>query len=78
MQLITDSENLLKAYINSVRWSPCGNYLATASDDREVKVTEFRSGGVIFKAKTPDNSNRIQSFILIILSPGPAFSVCFI
>lgn len=63
--------------ITTVRWSSCGNVLATASWDTNIKLTEFSTGHPIYKAKTADESNKFDSQIFIGYL-DKASSLCFL
>ena len=63
--------------INCVRWSPSGDKLASASDDKTINLLDFKTGKVLYAGKTSDKSKLsisevIQNHIDL------AYSVCFI
>ena len=43
--------------INSVRWSPSGDMLSSASSDHTVALLDFKTGEVLFSGKTSDEGN---------------------
>ena len=65
-------------WINSVRWNVQGNLLATASDDKSVKVFEMTSGNIIYtegaggkqstsgKITNPLNNNRSSNVCMFL------------
>ena len=42
--------------INCVRWSPSGDKLASASDDKTVQLLDFKTGKVLYTGNTSDGS----------------------
>ena len=49
------------AAINSVKWSPCGRFLATASDDGTVKLMEFSTSKILYEKKGA--TGQLASFV---------------
>lgn len=62
-------ENIIEnfeGHINCVNWSPNGDMLASASEDKTVKLLDVKNDKVIYTGKTADGSNYILiSYILI-------------
>jgi len=52
--------------INSVRWNPSGNMLASASDDKTAKLIDFKTGKVLHTGNTADGSKLLNIFLKII------------
>ena len=64
-----------------MRWNPNGNLLATASEDKRVKILDVQSGKAIHTAATSDQSNLIKmifTFLNTIKLLDCADSVCFL
>ncbi len=51
-----------------MRWSPNGDMIASASEDKTVQVLDFKTGKVIHTGKTSDGSNNFSILIVIILN----------
>ena len=65
--------------INCVRWSPSGDKLASASDDKTVKLFDFKTGKVLYTGETSNQSKlSISECMIVIYLSGEANSVCFI
>ena len=45
--------------INSVRWSPRGDIIATASFDNTVALVDFKTGKKLYTGKTSDGSKSL-------------------
>lgn len=62
-------ENIIEnfeGHINCVNWSPNGDMLASASEDKTVKLLDVKNDKVIYTGKTADGSNyTLISYILI-------------
>ena len=43
-------------WIRCVRWSPSGDMLASAAEDKKVKLLDFKTGKVLYTGKTSDDS----------------------
>ena len=66
-------------YIYCVRWSPSGDKLATASQDKTVKLLDFKTGKVLYTGITSERSKLpISNSMIVIHLSGWAMSVCFI
>ena len=53
--------------IYCVRWSPSGDKLATASQDKTVKLLDFKTGKVLYTGITSDRSKlSISKYIIVI------------
>ena len=66
--------------INCVRWSPSGELLASASEDKTVALLDFKAGKKLYSGKTSDGSKfslfiKYQQFFSFV---DIARSVCFI
>ena len=46
--------------INCVKWSPSGDMLASASDDKTVALLDFKTGKKLYTGKTSDRSKFSQ------------------
>lgn len=64
--LIYVSTNEILDDINCVRWGPNGNMLASASDDKTMKLLDFKTEKVLYTGTTSDGSKYIA---VIISSP---------
>ena len=65
--------------INCVRWSPSGDRLASASNDKTVKLLDFKTGKVLYTGNTSDQSKLLISECMIVIHLSEwAMSVCFI
>ena len=51
-----------------VRWSPSGDKVASASEDKTIKLLDFKTGKVLYTGNTSDNSKlSISECIIVIL-----------
>ena len=65
--------------INCVRWSPSGDELASASNDKTVKLVDFKTGKVLFTGNTSARGKlSISKRMIVIHFSESAMSVCFI
>ena len=68
--------------INSVKWSPCGRFLATASDDGTVKIIEFSTSKVLYekKAATGLMASFVgnQSLLIAYFFKIAPWAICFV
>lgn len=63
--------------VNSVRWSPCGEVLASVSD--KLVLTDFSSCKTIYcteKSSTGNKYHRLSTYLFVLL--GYFNSVCFL
>ena len=61
-----------------MRWSPSGDMLASASDDKTVKLLDFKTGKVLYTGNTSDGGNLSISQCMIVIQKlyrGSLFSV---
>lgn len=49
---------IIRGSVFSVKWSPRGNMLATASNDSTMKVIGFSSGKILYSGETADASKK--------------------
>ena len=50
-----------------MRWSPSGDKLASASDDKTVKLLDFKTGKVLYAGNTSDGSKvSISKYMFVI------------
>lgn len=50
-----------------MRWSPCGNMIATASDDMTIKLADLATAHVLYKTNTADGRKTIPYDLIIII-----------
>ena len=55
------------AAINCVRWSPSGDKLASSSDDKTVKLLDFKTGKVLYTGNTSDGCKLSISKYMIVI-----------
>ena len=52
---------------NCVRWSPSGDRLASASNDKTAKLLDFKTGKVLYTGNTSDESKlSISNYMIVI------------
>ena len=66
-------------WIYCVRWSPSGDKLASASNDKTAKLLDIKTGKVLYTGNTSNGSKlSISKCIIVIHLSESAMSVCFI